>query len=85
MIRCHLNRHDPACEFRIADSPTPSSLIRLQGASSILPLTHAVNLARPLLNGAIPVHIALDIAVLLACSLEGFYISLAIFRKHLAQ
>ncbi len=57
----------------------------LQGASSILPLTHAVNLARPLLNGAIPGHIASDIAVLLAYALAGFYVSLVLFRKRLAQ
>ncbi len=57
----------------------------LQNASAFLPLTHAVNLARPLLNGAVPKHIAADIAVLLAYALAGFYVSLAIFRKRLAQ
>jgi lipooligosaccharide transport system permease protein len=57
----------------------------LQDASAFLPLTHAVSLARPLLNGAIPKHIATDIAVLLAYALAGFYISLVIFRKRLAQ
>ncbi len=57
----------------------------LQNASAFLPLTHAVNLARPLLNGVVPKHIATDIAVLLAYALAGFYISLVIFRKRLAQ
>ena len=57
----------------------------LQAASNVLPLTHAVNLARPLLNGAIPQHILTDIAVLLAYALAGFYASLVIFRKRLAQ
>ncbi len=59
--------------------------IALQGVSAALPLTHAVSLARPLLNGAIPKHVATDIAVLLAYAFAGFYISLVIFRKRLAQ
>ncbi len=57
----------------------------LQIASSILPLTHAVNLARPLLNNAIPAHIVADIAVLAGYALAGFYMSLVLFRKRLAQ
>ena len=57
----------------------------LQIASSILPLTHAVNLARPLLNNAIPAHIMADIAVLAGYALAGFYMSLVLFRKRLAQ
>jgi lipooligosaccharide transport system permease protein len=57
----------------------------LQIASSILPLTHAVNLARPLLNNAIPAHIVADIAVLAGYALAGYYLSLVLFRKRLAQ
>jgi lipooligosaccharide transport system permease protein len=57
----------------------------LQTVSSLLPLTHAVNLARPLLNGAIPVHFMADIAVLATYALVGFYVSLVLFRKRLAQ
>ena len=57
----------------------------LQVASSILPLTHAINLARPLLNGAVPTNILADIAVLLSYSLIGFYASLVLFRRRLAQ
>jgi len=57
----------------------------LQVASSILPLTHAINLARPLLNGAVPTNILADIAVLLSYSLVGFYASLVLFRRRLAQ
>ncbi len=57
----------------------------LQTASAALPLTHAVSLARPLLNGSVPGHIFADIAVLLAYALAGFYISLVIFRRRLAQ
>lgn len=57
----------------------------LQTASNALPLTHAVNLARPLLSNAIPAHIVADIAVLAGYSLAGYYVSLVLFRKRLAQ
>lgn len=57
----------------------------LQAASKVLPLTHAVNLARPLLNGAMPLHIMADMAVLLGYALAGYYVSLVLFRKRLAQ
>jgi lipooligosaccharide transport system permease protein len=57
----------------------------LQAVSSVLPLTHAINLARPLLNDIIPAHFLLHIAVLLGYSLVGFYLSLVLFRKRLSQ
>jgi lipooligosaccharide transport system permease protein len=57
----------------------------LQAVSSILPLTHAVNLARPLLAGVVPVNILADMAVLAAYALLGYYVSLVLFRKRLAQ
>jgi lipooligosaccharide transport system permease protein len=57
----------------------------LQGVSAMLPLTHAVNLARPLLNGALPVNMLADIAVLAGYALAGYYVSLVLFRKRLAQ
>ncbi len=57
----------------------------LQNVSSILPLTHAINLARPLLNDAIPARFLLHIAVLLGYALVGFYVSLVLFRRRLSQ
>ena len=57
----------------------------LQTVSAILPLTHAVDLARPLLNNAMPVNFMADIAVLTGYALAGFYVSLVLFRKRLAQ
>jgi len=57
----------------------------LQVVSSILPLTHAVNLARPLLNGAVPTSMLADMAVLAGYALAGYYVSLVLFRKRLAQ
>ncbi len=57
----------------------------LQTVSSILPLTHAVDLARPLLNNLIPEHLITHIAALTAYTLFGYYVSLVLFRKRLAQ
>ena len=57
----------------------------LQNVSAILPLTHAIDLVRPLLNGATPENIALHIAVILAYTLSGFYLSLVLFRKRLSR
>ena len=57
----------------------------LQNVSSILPLTHAINLARPLLNGAIPAQFVLHIGVLAGYALAGFYVSLVLFRRRLSQ
>ncbi|WP_041938102.1 ABC transporter permease [Gallionella capsiferriformans] len=57
----------------------------LQTVSSILPLTHAVNLARPLLSGNVPGSILADAAVLAGYALTGYYVSLVLFRKRLAQ
>jgi len=57
----------------------------LQGVSSVLPLTHAVDLARPLLNDAVPAHSLWHVAVLLGYALLGFCVSLVLFRKRLSQ
>lgn len=56
----------------------------LQAMSAILPLSHAVDIARPLLNGALPSHVFLHIAVLMAYTLSGFYVSLVLFRRRLS-
>jgi lipooligosaccharide transport system permease protein len=56
-----------------------------QKVSSVLPLTHAIDLARPLLNNAIPAHFLLHISVLLGYGLAGFYVALALFRRRLSQ
>ena len=56
-----------------------------QAVSAILPLTHAIDLARPLLSGVVPSNIWLHIGVLLAYTLIGFYLSLVLFRKRLSR
>ena len=57
----------------------------LQHVSLILPLTHAIDLVRPLMNGYIPDNIALHLAVLVAYTLSGFYLSLVLFRKRISR
>ncbi len=56
-----------------------------QALSSALPLTHAVDLARPLMTGAVPPQALLHIGVLLGYTLVAFYISLILFRRRLSR
>jgi lipooligosaccharide transport system permease protein len=55
----------------------------LQHAAALLPLTHAVALARPLMNGAVPPGLATHLSVLLLYAMVGFYIALALTRRRL--
>jgi lipooligosaccharide transport system permease protein len=57
----------------------------VQSVSNILPLTHAIDLARPLMTGVIPPNALLHIVVLLAYALFGFYVSLVLFRRRLSR
>jgi lipooligosaccharide transport system permease protein len=57
----------------------------MQMVASTLPLTHAVDLARPLMSGNVPPQAALHIGVLLIYALLGFYLSLVLFRRRLSK
>ncbi|HLP98294.1 MAG TPA: ABC transporter permease [Sideroxyarcus sp.] len=57
----------------------------MQSVAAALPLTHAIDLARPLMNGSMPPQAAMHIAVLLAYTLAGFYVSLVLFRRRLSR
>jgi len=57
----------------------------LQTVSAVLPLSHAVNIARPLMNGAVPPGLLLHTAVLVAYAMFGFYVSLVLFRRRLSK
>ena len=57
----------------------------IQIVASMLPLTHAINLARPLMNGNVPEYAMFHISVLLAYALTGFYVSLVLFRRRLSH
>ena len=56
-----------------------------QAVAQALPLTHAVDIARPLMSGAVPPGLLIHVAVLLAYMLCGFYVSLVLFRRRLAK
>ncbi len=57
----------------------------MQLVASLLPLTHAIDLARPLMNGEIPPQTLLHVGVLLAYTLVAFYVSLVLFRRRLSR
>jgi len=57
----------------------------MQILASGLPLTHAVDLARPLMSGDMPPQMLLNIGVLLVYTLAGFYIALVLFRRRLSR
>jgi lipooligosaccharide transport system permease protein len=55
----------------------------VQFVASALPLTHAVELARPLLLGNVPDAVALHLAVLVGYGVAGFWVALALMRRRL--
>jgi lipooligosaccharide transport system permease protein len=57
----------------------------LQGVAKTLPLSHAIDIARPLLLGRIPDNIPLHIAVLLAYAFAAYYIALVLTRRRLLK
>jgi lipooligosaccharide transport system permease protein len=56
-----------------------------QTAAQLLPLTHAVALVRPLVNGTVPPSWLLHIAVLAAYAVTGFYVALVLTRRRLLK
>jgi lipooligosaccharide transport system permease protein len=57
----------------------------LQSVSAWLPLTHAIDLARPLVVGRVPGSVALHVAALLVYGSLGYVIALALTRKRLLK
>ncbi|MEW6313041.1 MAG: ABC transporter permease [Pseudomonadota bacterium] len=57
----------------------------LQSISAWLPLTHAIELVRPLVNDTVPQHVALHLAALAAYAAIGFYLALALTRRRLLR
>ena len=57
----------------------------LQAISSVLPLSHAVDIARPLMNGLVPHDLTLHLMVMLGYTVFGFYVSLVLFRRRLSR
>lgn len=57
----------------------------LQSVSAVLPLTHAVDLVRPLIRGGAPDGVATHVLVLLGYALAGFYAALVLSRRRLLK
>lgn len=57
----------------------------LQSVSAWLPLTHAIDLARPLLTDKLPPHALSHVAILAGYALSGFYVALVLFRRRLSK
>src|SRR6202051_3081055 len=55
----------------------------LRAAASILPLSHGIDIARPLLSGNVPDNIIFHIAVLLAYACAAYYVALVLTRRRL--
>jgi lipooligosaccharide transport system permease protein len=66
--------------FPVAQMP-----VSLQAVANLLPLKHAIDLARPLLQDVVPDAILLHIAVLLAYAGIAFYVSLVLTRRRLLR
>jgi lipooligosaccharide transport system permease protein len=57
----------------------------LQTVAAVLPLSHAIDIARPLLVGKVPDGIALHLAVLLAYAFVTYFIALVLTRRRLLR
>lgn len=66
--------------FPVEQLPAP-----LQAVTSYLPLTHAVELVRPLMSGATPDDIAAHLAVLAAYTVGGYYLAVVLTRRRLLR
>jgi lipooligosaccharide transport system permease protein len=66
--------------FPVAQLP-----VWLQSVSAWLPLTHAIDLARPLMKDTMPAQALTHVTVLAAYALSGFYLALVLFRRRLSK
>jgi lipooligosaccharide transport system permease protein len=57
----------------------------VQSVAHFLPLSHAVELVRPLLLGRAPEHILLHCAVLLGVALVGYHVALVLCRRRMIK
>ena len=64
--------------FPLAQLPAP-----IQTAAQLLPLSHAVALVRPLMNGALPTGAVVHFSVLAAYAMAAFYVALVLTRRRL--
>jgi lipooligosaccharide transport system permease protein len=64
--------------FPVSQLPT-----LLQAVSAWLPLTHAINMVRPIMLGNVPEHITLHVLVLVGYGSVGYWLALGFTRKRL--
>ncbi len=57
----------------------------LQAVATVLPLTHAVAIARPLMSDSVPAELLGHVAVLVAYGVAGSYLALALTRRRLLK
>jgi len=57
----------------------------LASTANLLPLKHAIDLARPLMMGQVPGNIALHIGVLLVYAVIAYYVALVLTRRRLLK
>jgi lipooligosaccharide transport system permease protein len=57
----------------------------LRVVAAFLPLSHAIDIARPLLDGRIPDDVLLHIAVLLTYACAAYYAALVLTRRRLLR
>jgi lipooligosaccharide transport system permease protein len=57
----------------------------LASVANVLPLTHAIDIARPLLNGRIPAGVVTHVAVLLAYAFAAYYVASVLTRRRLLK
>jgi lipooligosaccharide transport system permease protein len=65
--------------------PVDQLPVFLQQVSAILPLSHAIEMVRPLMLGNAPQGVAGHVAVLLAYGAVGYYLALALTRRRLLK
>jgi lipooligosaccharide transport system permease protein len=56
-----------------------------RAVAAVLPLKHAIDIARPLLTGRVPDDLILHLAVLLAYAGATYYIALVLTRRRLLK
>ena len=64
--------------FPVSQLPPP-----LQHIAAVLPLSHAIDLVRPLVNGAVPERVLMHVLVLSAYAAAGAYFALVLARRRL--
>jgi len=57
----------------------------LRAVAAILPLSHAIDIARPLLSGRLPEDVILHLAVLLLYASGAYYVALVLTRRRLLR